>query len=209
MTIHSPQQGIVVHKAVYDGEHIKAGQHLYRIADLSRVWVYADIYEYEVPWVEAGQTAAVELPYTPGQTLEGKVTHVYPFLEGKTRTVKVRMVFDNRAGALKPDMYANVRIRPVAAREALVVPSQAIIRTGERSVAIVALGEGRFAPREVRLGVQAEGETQILAGLREGERIVTSSQFLIDSESNLKAALADMSGDGSDGATPPEAGHSH
>ena len=192
MTIHSPQEGVVVHKAVFDGAHIKAGEHLYRIADLSRVWVYADIYEYELPWIKEGQDAEVELAYEPGRTYEGKVTYIYPFLESKTRTVKVRMVFPNPDMSLKPEMYANVKIKPLVSRDALVVPAQAVIRSGERNLVILDLGEGRFLPREIVLGAEAEGVHEVINGLKEGERIVTSAQFLIDSESNLKAALSAM-----------------
>lgn len=192
MTLHSPQEGIVVHKAVLAGAHIMSGQHLYRIADLARVWVYADIYEYELPWIEVGQEAAVSLSYLPGQIFRGQVTYIYPFLEPKTRTVKVRMVFANPHLELKPEMYTNVEIQSPVSQEALVVPVQSVIHSGERNVAIVSLGEGRFQPREVELGVEAEGYYQVLKGLREGEKIVTSAHFLIDSESNLKAAVSSM-----------------
>jgi Cu(I)/Ag(I) efflux system membrane fusion protein/cobalt-zinc-cadmium efflux system membrane fusion protein len=219
MVVYSPQQGIVVHKAVYDGAHIKTGQHLYRIADVSKVWIYADIYEYELPWVKVGQTAEVDLSYQPGKMFMGEVTYVYPYLEAKTRTVKVRMTFDNADLALKPEMYANVRIRPDSGKDALVIPAQSIIRSGKRNVAIMALGEGRFAPVEVTLGIESNGDVEVLTGLREGDAIVTSSHFLIDSESNLKAALgAMMSGretDGSDmkadpaDAAPPAQQHQH
>jgi len=192
MTLHSPQQGIVVHKAVLEGAHIAPGQHLYRIAELSTVWVYADIYEYELPWIQVGQDAEVELSYLPGRMFNGRVTYVYPFLESKTRTVRVRMSFDNADGALKPEMYANVEIAAPVAEKAVVVPVQAVIHSGERRLAVVSLGEGRFQPRELEIGVEANGFYQVLDGLREGDRIVTSSQFLIDSESNLKAAFGAM-----------------
>ena len=192
MTVHSPQEGIVVHKAVYDGAHIKSGEHLYRIGDLSQVWIYADIYEYELPWIRTGQEAEVELSYDPGKTFRGKVTYIYPFLESKTRTVKVRMAFSNPGMDLKPGMYANVKVKSVVSRDAVVVPTRAVIRSGERNVVILDLGEGRFLSREVVLGVEADGIYEVLKGLREGEKIVTSAQFLIDSESNLKAALSAM-----------------
>lgn len=211
MTIHSPQEGVVVHKAVFDGAHIKVGQHLYRIGDLSQVWIYADIYEYELPWIEVGQEAEVELSYAPGKTFRGKVTYIYPFLESKTRTVKVRMVFPNPEMKLKPEMYANVKIRSMVSRDAVVVPTQAVIRPGDRNVVILNLGEGRFLPQEVVLGVEANGFTEVIEGLGEGARIVTSAQFLIDSESNLKVALTSMTGDRSEageaGTIP--AGHQH
>ena len=193
MTVHSPQQGTVVHKGVFDGQHIARGQHLYRIAELSQVWVYADIYEYELPWVREGQEAEVELSYLPGKTFTGKVTYVYPFLEAKTRTVKVRMAFPNPDLELKPEMYANVTIRsPLPAESVVAVPVQAVIHSGPRYVAVVSLGEGRFQPRDIRVGAEADGFYEVLEGLREGERIVTSAQFLIDSESNLKAAVGSM-----------------
>ena len=194
MIIFSPQEGIVVHKAVFEGAHIKSGQHLYRIADLSRVWVYAEIYEYELPWVKVGQEATVELSYLPGKILRGEVAYIYPFLEAKTRTVKVRLIFDNAALELKPEMYANVNIQSLVSRDALVVPGQAIIHSGARDIVVVALGEGRFQPRQVKLGVEANGFYQVLEGLRPGDEILTSAQFLIDSESNLKAAVSSMGG---------------
>lgn len=192
MTLYSPQEGIVVHKAVFDGAHIQSGQHLYRIVELSRVWIYADIYEYELPWVKVGQDVEVELSYLPGKTFLGKVTYIYPFLEPKTRTVKVRMIFDNPEQELKPEMYANVKIDAPVSRDGLVVPVQSVIHSGERKVIVVSLGEGRFQPREIEVGVEAGGFYQVLSGVREGERIVTSGQFLIDSESNLKAAVSSL-----------------
>ena len=203
LTVYSPQEGIVVHKAVLEGAHIQPGEHLYRIADLAEVWVYADVYENELPWVRAGQEAAVTLGYVPGRTFRGTVTHVYPFLDAKTRTVKVRMSFANADRQLKPEMYANVTVRTAAAPEALTVPVQSVIHSGERTLAVVSLGEGRFQPREVVLGLQAEGFYEVLDGLHDGEHIVTSGQFLIDSESNLKAAVSAMSGGG------VRAGHDH
>ncbi|MCE2438162.1 MAG: efflux RND transporter periplasmic adaptor subunit [Candidatus Latescibacteria bacterium] len=194
MTIHSPQEGVVVHRAVYDGAHIKAGEHLYRIADLSRVWIHADIYEYELPWIRQGQPAEVMLSYAPGRVFEGVVSYVYPFLEPKTRTAKVRMIIDNPERELKPEMFATVIIRSEKAKESVVVPVQAVIRSGERSVVILDLGEGRFTPREVKLGVEADDVYEVTHGLSGGEEIVISAQFLIDSESNLKAALQTMGG---------------
>ncbi|MBT6147531.1 MAG: efflux RND transporter periplasmic adaptor subunit, partial [Gemmatimonadetes bacterium] len=180
VTIYSPQEGVVVHKAVLDGAHINPGQHLYRIAELSRVWVTADVYEYELPLVALGQQAQVSLSYLPGRTFTGRVSYIYPYLDAKTRTVKVRMSFDNSDRALKPEMYANVTLR-AQAQDHLSIPVQAVIHSGERRVAIVALAGGRFQPRDVELGLQADGWYEVLAGLREGESIVTSAQFLIDS----------------------------
>ena len=204
MTIYSPQQGIVVHKAVFDGAHIKRGEHLYRIGDVDTVWVYADIYEFELPWIRQGQEAAVDLAYLPGKLFRGRVTYVYPYVDPKTRTVKVRMNFANPDLDLKPEMYANVNIASAVAHDAIAVPGQAVIRSGERNVVVVALGNGKFQPREVRLGVETSDQVQVLEGLREGEQIVVSGQFLIDSESNLKAAVRAMGAVAAAGGRPGE-----
>ncbi|WP_242392372.1 efflux RND transporter periplasmic adaptor subunit [Anaeromyxobacter oryzisoli] len=205
LTLRSPADGYVVEKAVVAGAHVTPGMPLFRIADLSTVWVLADVYEYELPWVAVGQRASVTLPYAPGPSLEGRVTFVYPTLAGETRTVKVRVELRDpgRRVQLKPDMFATVIIRSPIVREAVAVPEQAVIRTGERAVGIVSLGGGWFEPRELKLGVAADGWVEILEGVRAGERIVTSSQFLIDSESNLRAAVAAMTGDQAGGAAGP------
>ena len=195
MPILAPRSGIVTHKDVLEGAHIGSGQHLYRIADLSVVWIYADVYEYEMPWVSRGQRAEVSLSYLPGEQFEGKVDYIFPFMNEKTRTVQVRMVFDNADGALKPDMYADVVIRSEVGREGVVIPVQAVIHSGTRRVVVMAHGNGRFEPRGIHIGVETEDGYEVMHGLNPGEQIVTSAQFLIDSESNLKAALAGMLGD--------------
>ena len=194
MPILAPRSGIVTHKDVLEGAHIASGQHLYRIADLSVVWIYADVYESEMSWISKGQRAEVALAYLPGERFDGKVDYIFPFMNQKTRTVQVRMAFDNADGALKPDMYAHVVIRPEVARNALVVPAQAIIHSGTRRIVIIAHGNGKFAPREIRTGVEAEDGYEVLTGLSPGDQIVTAAQFLIDSESNLRAALAGFEG---------------
>jgi Cu(I)/Ag(I) efflux system membrane fusion protein len=196
MTIYSPADGIVMEKMVVNGQNITAGMTLYKIADLSDVWVIADVYQFELAWVKLNQDAEVELSYLPGKTLRGNITYIYPFLSEETKTVKVRIEVPNPAGeiVLKPDMYATVKIKSPQVVNAVAVPDQAIIRSGERNIIVVSLGGGYFDPREVKLGVMAEGYVQVLEGIKEGEKIVTSSQFLIDSESNLKAAIGLMSG---------------
>ncbi|MCH8276801.1 MAG: efflux RND transporter periplasmic adaptor subunit [Bacteroidetes bacterium] len=213
MTVYSPQEGVVVHKAVYQGAHIKAGQHLYRIADLSQVWVYADIYEYEFPWIKEGQVAEVELSYSPGKTLTGEVVYVYPFMEKETRTVKVRMAFPNDDLSLKPAMYANVKIKPLISLDAIAVPVQAVIHSGVRTVIIKSLGNGKFRPVEITLGVEADGFYEVIDGIVAGDIVVTSSHFLIDSESNLKAALTSLNDGSTSGAeqgpTAMPQGHQH
>jgi len=193
LTILSPHSGVVVEKMVRDGMRITPGMKLYTIADLSRVWVYVDIYENEVPFVKIGQQASMELSYLPGDVFHGKVVYVYPFVATETRTVKVRMEFDNPHLLLKPGMFANVHIEADLGRSGLVVPRAAVIDTGERRIAFVDVGEGRFEPREVRLGVDLGNDTvEILAGLAENEPVVTSGQFLLDSESKLREAVQKM-----------------
>lgn len=193
MVLHAPFKGIITERNIPEGGYVQPGQNLYNIADISSVWVYADIYEYEAPWLKLGQEAEMTLAYEPGKTYRGKVTYIYPYLKNMTRTLQVRMEFPNSKDfSLKPDMWANLTLRSAIAREGLAVPIQAVIRTGKSDIALVALGEGRFAPRELRLGPQAGDEFEVLDGLREGERVVTSALFLINSESNLQAAVGKM-----------------
>ncbi|MEX1138685.1 MAG: efflux RND transporter periplasmic adaptor subunit [Bacteroidota bacterium] len=195
MTIYSPADGVVMDKMVFKGQSVMVGMELYKIADLSTVWVLADIYQYELPWVKVGQQADVELSYLPGKTFRGVITYVYPTLNMETKTAKVRIVVQNTGNIdLKPEMFATVKISSPVAIDAVAVPDQAIIRSGERNIAVIALGGGYFDPREIKLGVMADGYVEVLEGIREGEKIVTSSQFLIDSESNLKAAVGQMTG---------------
>jgi len=193
MVLHAPFRGIITERNVLEGGYAQPGQNLYGIVDLSTVWVYADIYEYEASWLRPGQEAEMTLSYAPGVTFRGKVRFIYPYLKNMTRTLQVRMEFPNsRDFKLKPDMWANVILRSAIAREGLAVPIQAVIRTGTHNIALVTLDGGRFEPRELRLGPQAGDEFQVLEGLREGERVVTSAQFLINSESNLQAAVSKM-----------------
>lgn len=195
LTLHAPASGVVTMKSAIEGEHIKAGNNIYQIADLSTVWVQTSIYDYEVPWVHEGQPAKMTLSYQPGKTYRGKVAYIYPEVEQKTRTVQVRLEFPNPDLILKPGMYANVRIESRPIDNTIVIPSEAVIRTGERNVVFVALGEGQFEPREVTLGVEGgtrNEELQVLAGVEPGEMVVTSAQFLIDSESRLQEAIQKM-----------------
>lgn len=195
LTIISPARGIVIEKMVTEGQQVMPGMLLYKIADLSTVWIIADIYQYELQWIRAGQPVDIQLAYLPEKSFRGAVTYIYPYLNSETRTAKVRIEVRNSDDfLLKPGMFATVKIESPAARDALAVPEQAIIRSGERNIAVVALGGGYFDPREIRLGATAGGYVQVLEGLQEGEKIVTSAQFLIDSESNLKAAVGLMMG---------------
>ncbi len=190
--IRSPFDGYVMRVGVRDGQYVTPATELYAIADLHKVWVYADIYEYEIPWVREGDAADLQLAALPGRTFRGRIAYVYPDLDMKTRTLRVRLEFDNPRLELKPMMFANVTIHAAPRRDAVVVPSQAVIRTGTRNVAFVVRAPGKFEPRTVRLGVTSDGLTQILSGLHPGERVVTSAEFLIDSESSLREAAAKM-----------------
>jgi RND family efflux transporter MFP subunit len=192
MTLTSERSGIVINKNVVEGMKVDPMTELYTIADLSRVWVIASVYEYELPFLEKGQDVEMTLSYSPGTVYRGKVTFIYPFLSSKTRTVQVRMEFDNPGLKLKPDMYVDVMINAHPSESALLVPSEAIIRTGSRNVVITAIGEGKFLPKEVTIGLEGEGLVQVLDGLAEDDTVVTSGQFLIDSESNLREAVNKM-----------------
>lgn len=193
ITIRSPVKGVVTHKNAIEGGFIKAGTNVYTVADLSTVWVEAHIYEYELSRVMQGQEAEMNLPYLPGKTYRGRVTYVYPWLQQKTRDVVIRLEFENPGLELKPDMYADVRIRTGGKEEGLLIPSESVIRSGERNVVFVAKGKGRFIPRETDLGISLDGgKIQILSGLAPGETVVTSGQFLLDSESKLKEAVQKM-----------------
>jgi RND family efflux transporter MFP subunit len=188
VTLYSDVSGYVTKRNVTQGEKIDGGTTLLDIADLSRVWVLASVYEYELPFVKAGQAADMTLSYLPGKTYRGRVALVYPVLEGATRTVQVRLEFPNPDLLLKPEMFADVRLQSDLG-ERLAVPESAVLSSGTRSIVFVAKGEGYFEPREVRLGLRLPDAVEILDGLADGESIVTSGNFLIDSESKLKAAL--------------------
>jgi RND family efflux transporter MFP subunit len=191
MTLHSPIEGFVLDKKAFEGKYVKPATDLYVIADLSVVWVYADIYEYEIPFVHVGQEARVSLSYMPGEEFVGKVDYIYPYMEEKTRTVKVRLVFDNPGWKLKPKMYGNVRIQADLG-EQLAVPDDAVLDTGTRQIVFLYHEDGTFEPREVKLGYELEDSYIVLDGLAEGDRIMTSANFLIDSESKLRAATQAM-----------------
>jgi Cu(I)/Ag(I) efflux system membrane fusion protein/cobalt-zinc-cadmium efflux system membrane fusion protein len=193
LTIHSPASGVVVKKRATEGSYFKPGERMYNIADLSTIWVDVDIYEYDLPWVHQGMAAEMELPYIPGRRFHGNVLYVYPYLDPQTRTAKLRLEFPNPAYELKLDMYATVYLESTVAKDALVIPQEAVIRSGIRNVVFLALGKGRFQPREVKLGLEGkESEYQVLEGLKQGEEIVISAQFMLDSESRLREAIQKM-----------------
>ena len=166
---------------------------MYKIADLSTVWVDVEIYEYDLPWIHKGMAAEMDLSYTPGKRFYGKVLYIYPYLNPQTRTAKLRLEFPNPNYELKLDMYANVYLKSTVAKESVVIPQEAVIRSGVRNVVFISLGKGKFQPREVQLGMEGnDNEYQVLEGLKEGEEIVTSAQFMLDSESRLREAIEKM-----------------
>lgn len=192
VTIPSPSSGFVLHKSVVLGARVMAGQDLYRIGDLSQVWIEAEVYEFDAPYVRHGQAAKVELPYELGRARESEISYVYPTLDPRTRTLRVRLVLDNPEGALLPGMFATVRLK-AEPRTGVVVPSEAILHTGERHLLFVSKKVGRYEPREVSLGLVGDnGLTEIVSGVRSGEAVVTSGQFLIDSEAQLQEAVQKM-----------------
>ena len=191
LMLYAPISGFVIEKEVLQGQKVMPGENLFKIADLSRVWVIGEIYEYELPFIKPGQEANVSLSYFPGETFSGKISYVYPYLNPETRTVKVRIEMQNPGFKLKPEMYANLEIH-VDYGSRLAIPADAVIDAGEKKIAFVDKGDGYLEPRELKLGVKGEGIFEVLAGVPEGEKVVTSANFLIDSESSLKAALKQM-----------------
>jgi Cu(I)/Ag(I) efflux system membrane fusion protein/cobalt-zinc-cadmium efflux system membrane fusion protein len=193
VTVYSPATGVVTKKIAFKGHYVKEGAHQYEIVNLSTVWVDVDVYEYELPWVQKGMAADMELSYLPGKRYKGKVLFIYPYLDPKTRTAKLRLAFANPGYRLKPGMYADIYLKSVIAKDSLVIPQEAVIDSGVRKIVFVAIGKGKFQPREVNIGLEGnENEFQVLAGLSEGEEIVLSAQFMLDSESRLREAIQKM-----------------
>jgi Cu(I)/Ag(I) efflux system membrane fusion protein len=195
LTLFSPVSGFVIEKMAFSGKYITPGETLYKIADLSKVWVNAEIYEYEMPLIKIGQEAKITLSYFPGEVLTGRAIYIYPYLDQTSRTLKVRFELPNPQGKLKPEMYANVDIK-IDLGKKLAIKDEAVLDTGKRQIAFVDKGDGYFEPRELKLGSRVENYYAVLSGLTEGERVITSANFLIDSESKLKEAAAAMAGMG-------------
>lgn len=193
MRITAPRDGVVVEKMAIEGQMVDAGMRLYRLADLSLVWAVSQVYEQDLPFLSLGQEAVVRLSYFPDREFRGRVTYIYPTLDEKTRTAKVRMEFHNPGFFLKPGMFATVELRVELESSALLVPDSAVLRSGEKNTVFVALDGGKFDPRTVTLGPRSEDNLyQVLSGLNEGERVVTSGQFMLDSESQLREAIQKM-----------------
>ena len=203
LTLHAPATGYVLEKGnAVEGMRVTPGMNLYTLADLSRVWVEADVYEFEAPLVKVGQEATLTLAAHPGRVFQGRVSYVYPTVAARTRTLKARLEFDNPGLALKPDMYADVEIRVPTADE-LVIPQEAVLDSGTRKVVFGEAEGGRFVPREVTVGPRGDRYYPVLSGLEEGEVVVSSPNFLIDSESRFQAAMEATKEEGE------HAGHGH
>ena len=193
LRVNAPIDGIVVEKLVVQGQMVEAGMKLYRLADLSLVWVQAQVYEEDLNYLKLGQEAEVVLSYLPDRKFKGRITYVYPTVDEKTRTAHVRMEFHNPGLFLKPGMFATVEVRAELDPSVLLVPDSAVLRSGEKNTVFVALEQGKFEPRVVTLGPRAENNMyQALGGLKEGEPVVTSAQFMLDSESQLREAVQKM-----------------
>lgn len=190
--IHSPAAGTVIRIGSRQGQFITPKTELYMMVDLSEVWVYVDVYEYELPWVKIRDKVAMTLVSVPGKTFSGEVAYVYPYAESKTRTTKVRVIFDNPDLLLRPDMLADIRIQSDVADSAVVIPAEAVIRSGSDTQVFVVRAPGKFEPRVVGLGIESNGKVAIVKGLAAGEEVIVSAQFLVDSESKLREATAKM-----------------
>jgi len=197
LTITAPISGFVVEKNVVAGQMVDSGMKLYRLADIGVVWVYAQVYEQDLSAIQLGQEAAMTLSYLPDRKFRGRVTYIYPTVDEKTRTARVRMEFHNPGYFLKPGMFATVELVADIAPSALLVPDSAVLRSGQKNTVFIALPGGKFEARTVALGLTGENDQdQVLSGLAEGERVVTSGQFMLDSESQLREAIQKMSNPG-------------
>jgi len=197
--IFAPQSGTVTRLNIREGMYVTPSLEMFTIVDLSTIWVMVEVFEHQLDWIQTGLSAEIRVPALPGRVWKGKVDYIYPELELKTRTLKVRLRFENPKGLLKLNMFAQAEIHGKPKGDVLKIPRQALIVTGERESVIVALGDGRFKPVDVKTGMRSQGDVEILSGLKKDERIVLSGQFLIDSEANLQASFLRFS----------EAGHQH
>ena len=198
ISIYAPQDGVVSTLPVREGMFVKPAMKVMSLGDLSSIWILAEVFERQSGWVKVGQPAEVSLSYQPGKIWEGTVEYIYPDLDPITRTLKVRLRFDNPDEALKPNMYANIRIFGGPKEGVIVIPVEGLIRTGREERVIIALGEGRFEARQVTAGIESGDFVEILQGVEEGDQVVTSGQFLIDSEASMRASLTRMSSEDHD-----------
>lgn len=193
LEVVAPAGGVIMKRLEsLEGMAVRPGMEIFHIADLRSLWLSVEIFEDQVAWIGEGTPAEIEFTYFPGETFGGAVAFIDPEFSEKTRTLKVKIEVKNRDGRLRPGMFATVVFRPVTSPQTLTVPSMAVLRTGERNVVVVELEPGRFSPRQVTLGREGSGQTEVLSGLEEGDRVVTSSQFLLDSEASLQEAVQKM-----------------
>jgi len=188
VTLEAPASGFVTTKDVFAGARIEPGMTLFTVTDLSKVWIEAEVYEYEASRVRLGQQARVTLAYDPSRTYTGRISYIYPYLNTDSRTLRVRFEFDNPGLTLKPGMYVNVELDAQAV-QGILIPDASILDTGPRQIVYVKTGEGRYEPRQVKVGVRSDGQAQILSGVKAGEVVVDRANFLLDSESRLRAAI--------------------
>jgi Cu(I)/Ag(I) efflux system membrane fusion protein len=192
ISVYAPQDGVVSSLMVREGMFIKPSMNVMSLGDLSSVWLLAEVFERQAQWVSVGQAAEVKLSYIPGHVWRGKVEYIYPSLDAKTRTLKVRLRFENPDEGLKPNMYANVKIYGGPKHNIIVIPLEGLIRTGRDERVIIDLGDGRFEAREVVAGIESGDYVEIIQGVDEGDRVVVSGQFLIDSEASMRAGIKRM-----------------
>ncbi|MEE9142299.1 MAG: efflux RND transporter periplasmic adaptor subunit [Gammaproteobacteria bacterium] len=188
--VYAETDGFVAHLGVREGSHVTPATEVMSIAELNRVWVLAEVFERQAAWVQAGQRAEVELDYLPGERWRGTVDYIYPELDPTTRTLKVRLRFENEAEVLRPNMFARVTIYSGDTAPVVQVPREAVIRGGLSDRIVLSLGKGRFRSQPVELGIESGGQIEIRRGIADGDVVVTSGQFLIDSEANIESALA-------------------
>jgi Cu(I)/Ag(I) efflux system membrane fusion protein len=194
LPLRARTDGVVIELMARAGMRFMPGEPLFQIADLSNVWILARVFEQDLGYVRPGQKAAVSVAAYPGRTFTGQVTFVYPTVEPETRTARVRIELSNEAGLLKPDFYGTVEIEAGENVAAVAIPESAVLDSGTRQVVLIDLGGGAFEPREVELGSRGDGYVEVVKGLDAGQRVVVNGNFLIDAESNLKAALESLGG---------------
>ncbi len=187
--VRAPQDGYVMQLNVRQGMFVAPGTTIMSLADLSNIWVDVDVFENQIGWIEVGQTARMRLPFAPDRVWQGRVEYIYPTIRPETRSARIRLAFDNADLMLKPEMYAAIEIDAAPRPDVLHIPSQSVIRSGGNERVVLALGEGRFRTAEVHTGIESNGRIEIIHGLAEGEKVVVSSQFLIDSEASMDASL--------------------
>lgn len=212
LVVTSPVGGLVVEKMdqALEGMHVTPGMNLYKLVDLSTLWVEVEIFENQVQRIRVGQPASIELPYEPGKQYRGRIRFIYPYFDSNTRTMRVSIELPNPQGKLRADMYADVTIDIPSAENVLTVPEESVIHSGKRNLVVLDRGDGKFEVKEVTLGANGNGLWEVRDGIEEGDRIVTSSQFLIDSESNLQEAIQKMVAQASgEDRAPATTGHQH